>query len=231
MYKIPIFIIVRDRLTVLQDSLGSYVSQIRTPIEIVLHDNSSTYEPMLDFQEELERNEDCTIYRTQENSLAALTKTITHHMKSSDSPYYVVTDPDIMLDNVPGDILEFYIHLLTKYKVKVVGPMLRIDDLPNHYPLKKRARRSHIRQFWGKEPLCTSWYGHEYHYQYAPIDSTFGIYRKGTKWKNFNQGIRTYAPYIAKHLDWYLDPNKLTKDQQYYAEHTSKTINHWSQLC
>jgi len=64
MYKIPIFIIVRDRLTVLQDSLGSYVSQIRTPIEIVLHDNSSTYEPMLDFQEELERNEDCTIYRT-----------------------------------------------------------------------------------------------------------------------------------------------------------------------
>ena len=39
--------------------------------------------------------------------------------------------------------------------------------------------------------------------------------------------IRTLAPYTAKHLDWYVDPDNVSPDQAYYMEHASNN-NHWS---
>ena len=53
---------------------------------------------------------------------------------------HVSTDPDIELDNVNGDILEYYIWLVNKFNNKfVVGPMLRIDDIPDYYPDIRRS--------------------------------------------------------------------------------------------
>lgn len=230
MNPIPIFVICRDRLTVLEESLRSYMENIdtvRTPVTYILHDNGSTFPPMLKFLDEMDNDSNIEVVRGKRNDLNAVSNTISEYMKSCNSPYYIVTDPDIALDNVPGDILEYYAHILHTLKVKVVGPMLRIDDLPNHYPLKNKVRSSHSRQFWHKEPSTLEWKGNNYHYQHAHIDTTFGMYRKGFKFKNLNPGIRTYAPYAAKHLDWYLDPEDLKEDQIHYSKHASKAISHW----
>jgi hypothetical protein len=41
------------------------------------------------------------------------------------------------LDDVNDDILDFYIHVLNTTGVNSVGPMLRIDDIPDYYPRKQ----------------------------------------------------------------------------------------------
>ena len=53
----------------------------------------------------------------------------------------------------------------------------------------------------------------------GPIDTTFGMYRRGYAFRRLSQGFCAYAPYQARHLDWYLDPDALTEDQRYYMEH------------
>ena len=40
-------------------------------------------------------------------------------------------------------------------------------------------------------------------------------------------GMRTYAPYMAQHLDWYIDPDKPAEDQLFYAQTARADIAHW----
>ena len=44
---------------------------------------------------------------------------------------------------------------------------------------------------------------------------------KSFTFKRLNHGIRVYAPYMAKHLDWYLDTKNLTEEEIYYKDHAS----------
>ena len=45
-----------------------------------------------------------------------------------------MTDPDIELYKVDGDILLVYTEILNKLNATSVGPMLKFDDLPDYYP-------------------------------------------------------------------------------------------------
>ena len=56
--------------------------------------------------------------------------------KHPELKYYVMTDPDIELYKVDGDILLVYTEILNKLNATSVGPMLKIDDLPDYYPPK-----------------------------------------------------------------------------------------------
>jgi hypothetical protein len=163
--------------------------------------------------------------------LCPLPGIIKNEMKKRNSPYFVVTDPDIMLDNVKGDILEFYIFLLEKHKeIVAVGPMLRVDDIPDYYILKDTVRRIHVPQFWDRIPVSIEFKGKKCPYQISPIDTTFAMYRTKEGFKRWNADcIRTRNPYIAKHLDWYIDMENLTEDQKYYMEDyiSHGGISHW----
>lgn len=228
---IPIFLITCDRLTATQQTIASFYREIHHPIEIVIHDNASSYPPFLAYLDELEaqgvhvvRNERRAAHAEMLNGVRA---TVNAWYREHDAPYYVVTDPDIELESGPGDIMQFYAHLLQKHpRAQVVGPMLRIDDIPDTYPLKKEVIRRHTDQFWHKRPTPVPWKDAETTLQQAPIDTTFGMYRKGYAFRRLSQGFRTYAPYQARHLDWYLDPDSLTEDQRYYMEHASD-VSHW----
>jgi len=230
---VPIFIITKDRIDVLQQSIKSYFRNIATPIELVIHDNGSSYPPMLEILDSFE-DQGVPVYRSKHikraNDLTCVSNTISSHMRTSKSPYYIVTDPDIALDNVQSDILEYYATILKEFKVDVVGPMLRIDDIPEYYPFRDIAIKSHTLQFWGKKSLTWEYEGILYQYLPAPIDTSFGMYRRTFKFKRLNMGIRTFDPYAAKHLDWYLNPNALTSDQEYYARSASEHISHWSKF-
>ncbi|NQY75249.1 MAG: hypothetical protein HRT90_10920 [Candidatus Margulisbacteria bacterium] len=224
--SIPIFIISSNRKTVLEEALKSYEACIKTPFHVVIHDNASKCPSVVTYLKELE-SQGITVYWSQGTRLLDVRPTITDYLAKYPSPYYVVTDPDIALDEVNGDILLFYMELLDRFpKLNVVGPMLRIDDIPDHYPLKREVLRSHTRQFWRKKPKAIAFNGLLYQYQTAYIDSTFGLYRGDFPFKNHNWGIRTYAPYAARHLDWYLDPKNLAVDQAYYLEHAN-SLSHW----
>jgi len=238
---IPIFIITCDRLEVLKKSMQSYHVCIKTPFEIVICDQGSTFKPTIEFLNKLE-SEGIRVYRWKENlnygkernlrrDDGKIRGDIQDYFKSHPMSNYVVTDPDVFLDDVNGDILEVYAYLLERLpRITIVGPMLRIDDIPDYYPKKEKllTRSYHCRfHTEHKYPVnVINYRGAEIKYIIAPIHTTFGMFRKGSPWKG-RGAIRTFAPYSAKHLDWYVDPENLTEDYKYYKEHASRN-SHWS---
>jgi len=229
---IPIFIISHNRLGVLQQSIESYYANIVTPIQLIIHDNASTYPPLLEYLSELEKN-GATIYRHPENPpldqmFLNVAATIADWLSKNDADFYIVTDPDVTLDCTNPDILEFYAWLLQQLPdVVVVGPMLRIDDIPEFYPKRDRVIKKHMAQFWSHLPRTVAWKRRCYHILPCPIDTTFGMYRADYPWQRWNLGIRTYAPYSAKHLDWYIDPANPSEDQVFYSQTARADIAHW----
>jgi len=237
---IPIFIVTCDRLTMLQESIQSYHDTIDTPFIIVMLDQGSSYGPTVEYLRMLE-SAGTKVYRwsspntgkrrnAKRNDLM-VTQSIKDYFTTHGSSNYVVTDPDIALDPADGNILAVYSTLLGKMtNVAVVGPMLRIDDIPGYYPEKEilLSGKKGLHYKFHRSAIRTINLGHDpIRYIKAPIDTTFGMYRSGTEWRRLQHGIRTLAPYTAKHLDWYVDPDNVSPDQAYYMEHASNN-NHWS---
>jgi len=230
MIMIPIFILTCDRLTVLKKSIQSYYDYIKTPFEIVIIDFGSTYEPTRDFLKHVE-SEGIKVYWKERifskpDFDRPIQEAIRDYFENHPRSNYVVTDPDIALDNVKGDVLEVYAFLLEKfYKMPTVGPIMRTDDLPDCFPGKEgiinwekrlNSRRINSIQYKGK----TIKYINSY------LDSTFRMNRAGTYWKRAKRAFRVLPPYGSKHLDWYLDPKNLTQDHKYYMEHASADVSH-----
>ena len=234
---IPIFIITCDRLEMLKKSMQSYYDYIKTPFEIVICDQGSTFKPTIEFLEKLEFD-GTIVYRWKENfnigrernlrrDDVGLSENIQNYFKNHPKSNYVTTDPDIFLDNVGSDILEVYAYFLKKIpQINAVGPMLRIDDIPDYYPRKKEVINWETK-FHGKVNTI-QYENREIKYVFAPIHTSFAMYRKETQWGGYSKNaIRVLAPYLAKHLNWYIDPKNMTEDQEYYKRHASKNT-HWS---
>ena len=232
---IPIFIITCDRLEVLGKSIQSYYDNIKTPFEIIIVDFGSTYEPTLKFLKYQERKKIKIYWKERITSVTDLNRVdeaVQDYFKNHPKSNYVVTDPDIALDNTDGDILNIYSRLLERIpEILAVGPMLRIDDIPDCYPQKEKVNVAagwHIDFHFKRKVNAISCGNKTIRYILAPIDTTFGMSRAGTHWGRYREAARVLSPYSARHLDWYLDPKNLTQDQEYYREHASKKIAHWS---
>ena len=232
---IPIFIITCDRMDVLKKSIQSYYDCIKTPFKIVIVDFGSTFKPTVEYLKGLEK-EGTRVYwekRIDVNrELNRLSFYINDYFSTHPQSNYVVTDPDVALDSTEGDVLDVYSYLLDKLvKVSVVGPMLRIDDIPDHYPLKEKVTvDSYHTDFHSREVHAICYRNKAIRFVYAPIDTTFGMVKAGKQWIRPMRGARVLSPYSARHLDWYLDPENLTEDQIYYMEHASMKVAHWSNL-
>lgn len=229
----PIFIITYDRLEVLKKSMQSYYDYIKTPFEIVIIDFGSTYGPTVEFLKYLEHKRVKVYWKkkiSHKFGLNSINEVIQDYFEDHPSSNYVVTDPDIALDNVEGDALRVYAHLLENLsRINVAGPMLRIDDIPDYYPPKKRLISSSLHVYYHSRKVNTIQYeGKAIRYIFAPIDTTFGMSRAGKHWVRHMRGVRVLSPYSARHLEWYLNPSNLTQDQKYYRDHASKKLAHWS---
>lgn len=224
----PIFIIVHDQLYHLKRSIKSYESLIKSPIRIILHDVKTTYKPTLEFLEEM-KSKGYDVFRSEVNHHHTVKDTINKYLNDHpECKYYILTDPDIELDQVNGDIIEFYKHCLETLNCNSVGPMLRIDDIPDHYPKKKLAISRHKNQFWDKPQETIEFKSNCYKYINCGTDTTFQ-FCKSTFKPSYPYGgvIRTLAPYACRHLDWYINPKSLTDCQRYYIQNTTH-ISHWA---
>lgn len=238
---IPIFIITCDRLTLLKKTMHSYRKQIKTLFEIVILDQGTTYPATVKYLKWME-SAGVKVYRWKNNPNDGIKPNakrdesnvrdhILDYFKTHPASNYVVTDPDILLDKVNGDILEVYAYLLKKMsKIAVVGTMLRIDDIPDYFPLKKEllnGKKGLHRNLHLRRRHTITFRGKKIQYIYAPIDTTFAMNRAGTQWRRLQPGVRTFHPYSARHLDWYINPKAIPPDQQYYMNCASAN-NHWS---
>lgn len=229
MSKIPIFIIVHNQYDCLKRAVMSYESQINRDIDIIFHNVDSHYYETLEYLKEKEKN-GYKVYHSNVNNhhlvMNSVRDYLSHHPECE---YCIITDPDIELWNVRGDILDVYIHMLHTLKKTTVGPMLEIHNIPDFYHLKKQAIKGHTEQFWSKEVQRLSYKDSIIKYINCMTDTTFQLFAVKNIPTRFphDNSIRLLAPYSALHLDWYINPNHLTPCQL-YCHMNSTNISHWN---
>ena len=214
--NIPVFIICYERVNDLRN-LVAKLNKMGLK-KIVLIDNDSTYPPLLDYYNSspyqvlrLGRN----IGHTSPWSLGIIRNLIPHG-------YYIVTDPDVIptdkcLDSSP---IEHLLRIHKKYSsYQKVGFGLKIDDLPDHYPLKNDVI-TWEKQFWKTEL--------EDNIFEAGVDTTFALYKPETYLYMLHPSLRTGEPYTARHMPWYGDPNKQSEEDLYYKMRANSNITSWN---
>ncbi len=223
----PIFVISYNRGKYLHRVLQSYQNLNRS-VEIIVHDNGSTEPQTLDLLTSLEKK-GVTVKRngpiTHAHELNSVSKTIEEYFSHRSEPSnYVVTDCDVDLSTARVDALDIYEDLLNRFRaVACVGPMLRIHDIPEQYPLYACVLNRHIKAFWNKTPELYKRPQEMVAFQFTTIDTTFALYRAGETFRRLQKAIRVYEPFEARHLDWY--PNEETNDD--YKNNSSAEISHW----
>jgi hypothetical protein len=228
-----IFIISFNRLTVLQRSLDSYLKLDGIePRNITVIDTGSTNFELLRYYEHL-RQMGVSISMIGRlnggaDDLNCVADVIESAKQSHAFDYYAVTDPDVSLEDSRPDALDIYRSLLdADNRLQIVGPMLRIEDIPADYPARDACFKRHRDQFWHKRPACVEINEKRIYYQIAPIDTTFGLLRRRQKFRRLLMGARLYRPYDALHLDWYFTPSNIPEDQLNYIKTTNLRISHW----
>lgn len=213
---IPVFIITFERLSDLK-KLVEKLEKINLK-RIVFIDNGSTYPPLREYLRqtkhqviELERN----VGHTAPWSLGVVRSLIP-------LGYYIVTDPDVL----PSDeclssplimkMLEIHEKYPDHYKV---GTSLRIDDLPDHYPLKNDVIKWE-EQFW-KDKLEDDVYE-------ASVDTTFAMYKPTSYSYLLGPSIRLGEPFSARHMPWYSDPSQQSDEDIFYKNRAKADVTSWN---
>jgi hypothetical protein len=230
--KFGLFIISYNRLTALKETLTFFQEHFNNN-DIFIIDKGSDSEQLLNYYSDIESEGLNIIYSDPMiggadgiGGLNDLHKEIDKYTNQFN--FYAVTDPDISLEGCDADLLEVYASFLEIFPdIDIVGPMLKIDDIPMDYPAREWCFRRHVDQFWSKKPECILIKGKKVYFQKAKIDSTFGLLRSGKSFERLLDGVRVYNPYEAKHLDWYITPSTMSADQQNYMQTSNKLISHW----
>ncbi|KAJ3167753.1 hypothetical protein HDU87_001472 [Geranomyces variabilis] len=231
--SVPIFIQFKDRVTYLLEFIRSLHRVIKTPFEIILLDDSSTFPTAVNFLNRLQAS-GVTVIRTPPKSEGAIfdeiystmASVITAYMNtSSDSETFIWTDPDVPLDgDGPGDILVVYAETLKQLNLHTVGCSLRWDNWIEEI---RDGSIDNERGWVHAQAHCMDYRSVCYYFIRAPIDTTFAMFKKGTVLRRLaGPAIRMLPPLGCRHLDWMIEKDDLPADVHYYANNTSREINH-----
>lgn len=213
--EIPIYIICFERVDALK-KLVAWLEKIGMK-KIVFLDNDSSYKPLLDY------------YKKTPYQVLPLLRNIGHTAPWSlgitriltPDEYYVVTDPDVIpVDDCPEDVIKHFLDIHMRHLgYQKVGFGLKIDDLPDFYPLKKSVVKWE-KQFW-QTALEPDVYD-------APLDTTFALYKPATYHYFLAPSIRTGGKYTARHLPWYVNPQQTSDEEEYYRLRANSSITSWN---
>jgi len=213
----PIFIICRDRVTC-TSKLVDWLEKVGQE-NIYLVDNDSTYEPLLEYYEKTPHNVVKMLGNTGHTGVWL------HGVldKYAANNYFVVSDPDVLpIEDCPDDAIDYFRSLLDKYDDRQkVGFGLKLDDIPDHYRFKQ-AVIDHETQY-------LSWGAPENNLNYAPIDTTFALYRPGAS-QDISLSCRTQYPYLIRHLPWYIDSDNPGEEEEFYIKNAHTRINSWNHI-
>ncbi|MEN9316470.1 MAG: Demethylmacrocin O-methyltransferase [Pseudomonadota bacterium] len=172
--------------------------------EIVIVDNGSTYRPLLAW------------YRTIPHRVLFL-ENLGHAapwkcgvLDDIRTDLYVVTDPDLDLGELPDDTLAHLAGLLERHpRLGKVGLSLATDGVPAASPYHDHVEQKEKlpqQRTTGPEGLID-----------MPVDTTFAIYDRRVLRDYRICGMRTPAPYVARHEPWHVVTPEA--DFAYYLDH------------
>ena len=126
--------------------------------------------------------------------------------------FYVVTDPDLDLSQIPDDALLHLMNILKSHpELGKVGFSLLTDDIPENSPYF-----DHVNKY---EKSLQGTLTTENTFINAPVDTTFALYDRRILNEYKICGARTLFPYIAKHIPWHI--TKADDEFKYYLEHAN----------
>lgn len=215
MNQYPIFIICRDRVTC-TSWLVNWLERAGQE-RIYLVDNDSTYEPLLEYYEKTPH----TVIKMNGNT--GHTGIWNHGVIDAyaKDQFFVVSDPDtIPIEECPYNAIDYFRSILDKYEDRTkVGFGMKLDDIPDTYKFK-----ADVVAFESKYLL---WGAPEPNLNFAPIDTTFALYRPGAT-QDISFSCRTQYPYLVRHIPWYLDSSNPGEEEEYYIQHAHTRINSWN---
>ena len=227
---LPVFLISYNRGAMLERAIAGLRTMNR-PTRIIVHDNGSSDDETLDVLARLAR-EDVEVVRNapihSADDLNLVDATVRRHFERAKNSPYIVSDCDIDIGVADPSALDVYLEMLDLFPdAQCVGPMLRIRDVPETYPLYTHMMNRHIEQFWRHQPefVETASYG-RVAYLRSQIDTTLALHRAGEPFRRLKTGLRLYEPFEALHLDWYND--SVLADL--YATTSNAAISHWNNL-
>ena len=212
----PIIINNFNRLDWLQQQIGWLQRVGQKNIHII--DNASTYEPLLKYY----KKAPATIYMLDRNvGHEAFWRTHIHQRLGR--YYHVYTDPDVLPDeNTPDDFMYYFKAVLDRHPlIKKVGFGLRIDDLPDYYPVKDKVIKWEQKLYI--DPVEEGIYR-------SKIDTTFSLYRPSAAFQCWDQTLRTGSPYMLRHMPWYEDPAIPGEESRFYTEAASASSSWYKSI-
>lgn len=208
---IPVIINNRDIFTWAKNMVDC-IGKFHSLSEIIIIDNASTYEPLLDWYS----TNPCRVIKLKDN-LGHYAPWNCGFLGDIDTGY-VVTDPDLGLDELPLDVLEFLqgnISGLDKIGLGLDWQSVKQSSPYYHY------LNNYEKQRWDSSRVDGLVY------KDVAIDTTFAYYPKGIK-HYFIGGASTGFPYIAKHMPWYYSVEEREADLNfmYYLQHASSSCSY-----
>jgi GT2 family glycosyltransferase len=208
------FIIARDRLELMKDLVAWL--ELQGIKKIVFVDNDSRLPTLVDY-----------LNHTKYQVLAMGRNTLQTGIWESGiirvllpDDFYIVTDPDLVPTSKEKGVIKhlYEVHKRYPHHLKV-GLGLKIDDIPDHYPLKEDVLKWES-QFW-KHELEPGVYE-------AGVDTTFALYKPYTYSYIIHPSVRTGEPYTARHLPWYTKANELSDEEVFYRLRLDQNVNTWN---
>lgn len=171
---------------------------------IIIIDNASTLPDLLSYYDEISSSPNVQMIRLKKNE--GINQILKVSMALGQFNNYIVSDADLIpYEHTPADIIDKMEEILNTYpNINHVGASLEINDLPNHYPLKHKVI-DWEKKYWN-EKLTPELF-------IAPVDTTFSMYRKSSLVTALAPSLRLNRPYTFRHVDWYLNPDNLSSEE------------------
>jgi len=197
--KIPFVIICWNTLTFIK----KLVNQLKKyPNPIILLDNKSSYQPLLEYYKELkEELKDKIDIRLLEQNYGY---TVYLQLKHTLPNIFILTDSDIEInEKMPDNFVEIMLKLSNKYKVFKVGLALNIKDKHEFIICKKNENplAEYQLRYW-KDKIINK----KYELYNAAVDTTFCLVNYKYKLDGTDTtmpAIRIAGNFTARHLPWY----------------------------
>jgi hypothetical protein len=213
---LPAFVICRDVLEPLIPTVQALEDAGVT--EIYLIDNNSTWPPLLEWYEQTPH----TVVRWDVNrGKKGPWRRGVINRKAGDRPF-IVTDPDIVpYEDCPSDWIGRWFQILDEFPdIVKVGFGLPTNDLPDQYEFKDEAIRRQAQHFHPARRIPGVGYR-------TPLDTTMALYRPHTPYCT-GPAIRTEAPYVARHLGWYIDSANPSPELIHYRKRAHRQYGNWT---
>jgi hypothetical protein len=207
--NIPVIINNRNLLTwpkAMVDKIKTY----KGVGEIIIVDNNSDYPPLLEWY----KTNPCTI--SKHDNLGFGGAWVSGNVGNLNSPYYVVTDSDMGLEDTPDDTLLYLKDKIEQLNLEKVGLGLNWRIVSPESPYYNHMQ-GYEKNRWDNSTILNGVAVG------VPIDTTFALYKRQ---EYFIGGGSTTAPYIARHYPW-----ELTKEQYEANEEFKYYIRSASHAC